>query len=101
MTRVATCGAATLIAAISVRAPLAPCLSISHAVLSTQQPGLVDLDARLGDQLAHDALLGERAAERDPGLGPLDHQRQRPLGHADRAHAVVDAARARGGPGRS
>ena len=29
------------------------------------------------------------------------HQLERPLGRADRAHAVVDAARARAGPGRS
>ena len=67
--------------------------------LEHQQAGLVDLDPRLGDGLAHGPLLGQRAAEGDPRLGPLDHQRQGALGHADGAHAVVDAAGAEPGLG--
>jgi len=59
-----------------------------------QQPGLLDLQPRLGDLLPHDALVGERTAERHPALGPGDHQCQRPLRCAQGAHAVVDPARA-------
>ena len=42
-------------------------------------------------------MVGEVLAERDPRLGPVDHQRQRPLGHSDRPHRVVDAPRAETG----
>ena len=38
------------------------------------------------------ALLGEPLAERGPRHRALAHQLQRPLGAADRAHAVVDPA---------
>ena len=38
------------------------------------------------------ALSADRLAEGDPGLRPLAHQLQRPLGHADGPHAVVDTA---------
>ena len=34
--------------------------------LERQQPGLLDLDARLGDPVLDDALVGERLAERRP-----------------------------------
>ena len=44
-----------------------------------------------------DALVGERLAERDALLRARAHQLERPLGHADRAHAVVDAAGAEAG----
>ena len=71
-----------------------PCCIDGPRRLLAQQPGLVDLVAGPRDLLAHHALLGQRLAERDPLLHPVDHQRQRPLGRAERAHAVVDAARA-------
>jgi hypothetical protein len=58
-----------------------------------QQPRLLDLQSRLGDLLLNDALIGERPTERDARLRPLDHERQRTLGRAQRAHAVVNAPR--------
>ena len=60
--------------------------------LEGQQPRLLDRHPRLGDLLAHHALLGERLAEGDARRGALAHQLERPLRHADRAHAVMDAA---------
>ena len=69
--------------------------------LQHEQARLLDLDPRLGDPLAHDALRGERPAERDAVAHAVDHQLERALAHPDRAHAVVDAARARAAPGRS
>jgi hypothetical protein len=38
----------------------------SRVPLQDQQASLLDLDAGAGDQVLHDALLDERAAERDP-----------------------------------
>ena len=61
--------------------------------LERQQTGGVDLDARLGDPFAPDALLGNLFAEGDPAVKSFAHQLQRALGDADGAHAVVDAAR--------
>ena len=46
-----------------------------------------------GDALFPHRLLGDGLAERDARLEPLGHLAQRFLGHADGAHAVVDAAR--------
>src|SRR5690606_10517186 len=60
--------------------------------LQRQQADLLDLDARLGDPVADDALLAQRLAERDAVVGAGDHQLQAALGGADQAHAVVDAA---------
>ena len=65
--------------------------------LEHQQPQLLDRDPRLGDPLADHALPGQRLAEGDPALDPLAHQLDRPLGQPDRAHAVVDPARAEPG----
>src|SRR3954447_17156850 len=61
--------------------------------LQRQQPGLLDLHARLGDRCAHGALLRECLAERNARGCPLAHQLESALGYADGAHAVVDAAR--------
>ena len=58
-----------------------------------QQARLIDLDARVGDPLHDDALLGERLAERDALLDALDHRLERALRQTDRAHAMVDAPR--------
>src|SRR5262245_39282622 len=59
-----------------------------------QEPCLVDLDARLGDALERDVVLGQALAERHAVLRALAHELERPFGDADLAHAVVDAARA-------
>ena len=56
-----------------------------------QQPDHLDLDARLGDPVLDVGVLGDRLAERHPLQRALAQQVQRALGHADRAHAVVDA----------
>jgi hypothetical protein len=58
-----------------------------------EQPRLVDLDPAVGDPLADHTLLGDRLAERRALVSAAAHQLQRTLGGADRAHAVVDAAR--------
>ncbi len=42
--------------------------------------------------MLHDALVGQRPAEGQPGLGALGEQRQGALGGAEGAHAVVDTA---------
>ena len=49
---------------------------------------------RLGDEVLDELLVGQRAAEGLAGVGAVAHHLDRPLGGADRAHAVVDAARA-------
>ena len=59
-----------------------------------QETCLLDHDARLGDALERDALLGHRLAERHPSQRALAHALERALGQADLAHAVVDATRA-------
>ena len=53
-----------------------------------------DLDAVLGHHLHVLAELGDGLAERLAGETALDQQVQRSLGRTDRAHAVVDSARA-------
>ncbi len=81
--------ATTLIAAISMRAPLAPTVVHEPRRLHGEEPGLFDLDARLRDLRLDRALVGDGLAERDPLLRALAHETQRLLGHADGAHAVV------------
>src|SRR5246127_2172857 len=61
--------------------------------LEREQPDHLDLDACLRDPVLDVGVLADRFAEGDPGLRPLTHQFQRPLGHADCTHAVVDAPR--------
>ncbi len=90
ITRVATAGAATLMPAISDCGRLGAVPVDQPGGLVDVQPHLVDLDARLGDQLADHALLRQRGPERGPALRPVHHQRERPLGHADGPHGVVD-----------
>ena len=60
--------------------------------LQAEQPRHLDVDAGLGDPLLPDRMVGDalaegRAREQAPG-----HRLQSGLGHADRAHAMVDAA---------
>ena len=59
-----------------------------------EQTCLVDLHPRLRDEVLHELLLGELRAESFALRGPPAHHLDRALGRADRAHAVVDAARA-------
>ena len=93
MTFSAMRGAATLIIAISVRATLLPTLSIMSAALSAEQTAHVDVDARFGDALLPHRMLGDLLAERLAREQALAHQFERAFGDADRAHAVMDAAR--------
>jgi hypothetical protein len=53
--------------------------------------GHVDLDAGLGDPVLDEPLVRHERAEGGPLERALHHELERPLGHADRAHAVVDA----------
>ena len=96
----ATRGATTLIAAISLRAPLAPTVSIIQAALSVSSRACSISIRDVGDPLLHDALAGQRPAEGLPLGGPVDHQLQRPLGHADRRACSGGSGPGRGGPGR-
>ena len=86
-----TRAATTLIAAISNRAPFVADGVHQPRGLHREQARLLDLDATLGDAVLHDALVGERLAERDALLRARAHELERPLRQADRAHAVVDA----------
>ena len=60
--------------------------------LQAQQPGHLDVGARLGDALFPDRMLGDVLAEGFAAHQPPAHLLQRHLGRADGAHAVVDAA---------
>jgi hypothetical protein len=60
--------------------------------LQHQEARLLDRHPRLGKLGSHDALLGQRRAEGDPLFGPRAGHLEGPLGHADAAHRVVDAA---------
>jgi hypothetical protein len=64
-----------------------------------QQPGLVDLQARLGQPVLQVGALGQRMAEGAPLQQPLGGQRQRQFALADAAHAVVHPARPQPGLG--
>src|SRR5450759_4306379 len=72
---------------------LGPVLVDQPCRLVHQQPGLVDVDSGLRDQLLHRALLGQVLAERHPRLRTIHHEPQRTFGHADSAHRVVNSAR--------
>jgi hypothetical protein len=62
--------------------------------LEAEQARHLDVDARLGDALFPDADCSEIAlAEGDARLQPLAHASSA-FGDADRAHAMMDAARA-------
>ena len=58
-----------------------------------QQSGLVDLVAGQRNLLLDHTLVGQRLTECDAVVDAVDHQGHGSLGHADGAHAVVDAAR--------
>ena len=93
ITHVATSGEATLIAETSIHAPRLPTVSISQGGLERQQPNLLDPHSRFRDPALDNAVLDDRSAERRPRDRPLARHFERPLGHADRAHGVVDAPR--------
>ena len=57
-----------------------------------EQARLVDLHARGRDPVLHELLLADRAAEGDARVGVTAHDLEAAFRHADRAHAVVDAA---------
>ncbi|MCY1425178.1 hypothetical protein D9M71_409610 [compost metagenome] len=77
----------------------APGHLVAHGVhhvgrLQGQQARHVDLHARVGDFVDVAAQPRQGLAEGGAADGALAHQLQGALGHADGAHAVVDAARA-------
>ena len=99
MTLQAICGATALIMRDQLRASLLPCWSIVHAALwhSSRAWSISLRDFATCCCTTPCSASGLPNAMRV--LHPVDHQRHRPLGHADRAHAVVDAARAQPGLG--
>jgi hypothetical protein len=72
--------------AISARACLLPRVSSVQA----EQPPLIDGDPAFRHTFAPQALFGNRLAERHTSVQPAHHTLQRALGHADRAHAMMD-----------
>src|ERR1700678_3222392 len=71
--------------------------AVSHGVhhigrIEHQPARLIDEDARFGDALERNALFRHAPAEGDALLCPPAHHFQGPFGHADQAHAMVDAA---------
>jgi hypothetical protein len=74
---------------------LLPTVSISHAALSVSRRAI---SISMRDSAIQLAAMLPLLASGLPNAtrvdGALAHQLERPLGHADRAHAVVDAARA-------
>ena len=61
--------------------------------LQREQARLLDVHPGLRDVVANDALLGERGAEGRARERTAHHELERALGHADGAHAVMDAPR--------
>mmetsp|Transcript_2769 Transcript_2769/g.9346 ORF Transcript_2769/g.9346 Transcript_2769/m.9346 type:complete len:349 (-) Transcript_2769:1118-2164(-) len=59
--------------------------------MERQQPRLLDLDARGRNLVLHHALRREGLPKGLARLRPLDCHLQRPLGHADEPHAVVNS----------
>ena len=99
MTFSAMRGAATLIMAISSCAVLLPTLSIMSAAFRQSRRRHLDVDARFGNPLFPDRVFGDRACRRPSRL----NRRWLIFSSATsaapmRAHAMMDAARARGGP---
>ena len=94
ITQVATSGAATLIADTSIRAPRFPTVSISHAVLSTSRRtcSIRTRASEIQRWTTPCSMIGRPNV--DALRGPLAHHLERALGHPDRAHRVVDPARA-------
>jgi hypothetical protein len=87
----ATLGVAALIAAISVRACWFADGVHQPCGLEDEQADHLELDPRLGDPVADVGVLRDRLAERLALVGAGAHELERPLGDADRPHAVVDA----------
>ena len=90
-------GAATLMAAISVRASLLPTVSIMCAALRVRSRTISIVDTSLGDPVLDIRVVTDGLPEGDAGGCALAHQFQCALGHSDCTHAVVDAAGAEAG----
>ena len=86
-------GAATLIIAISPCAALLPARSIMSAALRHSRRVISMSMRALAIRSSHTPCSAMRLAERDARHQPLHHRLERFLGGADRAHAMVDAAR--------
>ena len=99
MTLSAMFGTATLMPEISVAAALLPTVSMRWAVWSTYSRAM---SISMRDS-AIQSWIRPFWATRVPNVGALqrtiDHELEGTLGHADRAHAVVDAAWAEAGLG--
>ena len=92
-------GMATLMPEISVAAALLPTVSIRWAVRSTYSRAMSMLMRASAIQSWMRPLWATDVPNVVRTQGPVDHDPERPLGDADRAHAVVDAARAEAGLG--
>ena len=79
-----TFAATTLIIEISWRAARLPAVSIFHAA-QRQEPGLVGLHPRLGDEVLDELLVGELAAERLALAGAVAHHLRRARRRRSRA----------------
>ena len=99
MTFSAMFGMATLMPEISVAAALLPTVSIRWAVRSTYSRAM---SISMRDSAIQSWIRPFWATD-VPNVvrsqRAVDHEPERPLGDADRAHAVVDAARAEAGLG--
>ena len=93
-TRRQICGTANLMPAISVRACWLPTVSISQAVFITSSRAIsISIrDSAIQSRTLAFAETGRPNVSRC--VGAVAQQLERPLGGADRPHAVVDAARA-------
>ena len=65
--------------------------------LEHQQPELLQLDGRVGDEALHELVLGQRLALRAAGQRPLAHHVEGALALADHPHGVVHPAAAKPG----
>ena len=99
-TRSAMFGATTLMAEISIAAPLLPTVSISHAALSVSSRAC---SISMRESAIH-SWITPCSASGLPNATRLDdpaaHQLERPLGHRRRSACSGGCGRGRGGPGR-
>ena len=61
--------------------------------LHSEQAGLFDFDAGIGDPFLNDALLGKWLTESNAFGDSATHEFKRAFSHADAPHAVMNAAR--------
>ena len=91
ITSSATRGAITLICEMSGAAARTPCVSIAQAALR-QSRRAISMLIRLSAMMSGLAPSGRASGRRRCARGAPAHRLERPLGLADRAHAMVDAA---------